>query len=316
MPRKLKDISNRALVHFFHPDEDHEVTLGECFGNLIVQFNKNHEDSFGLIHAICTAGILVEATIKERLVQIDPALILNKVKPDDLALLSGRVKLLRNKPNKEACDVQAENISKLLGRYDQFFDFPEAEVIKNFLKIRNRLVHSGLNFSIHKLEVAQMLAEYIFPFLKKHIDVQARLWRDFEAIAEVYQDEYRVDLLRKIKTAREKYAELTSHNIQKAIETDPKLPKDEFFMFDCLPCPGCGRANTAYVGGVDFESERDAEDGVVIHSYTYSVCRVCSLELGQVDIEEIVSNPDVYFEDPEEAEFWSDALHDLRISDL
>lgn len=301
---------------FHHPDENHEVTLGECFEHLVVQFNKNHEDSFGLIHAICTAGILVEATIKERLMQIDPSLVLNKVEPEDLALLSGRVELLRNKPNKEACDVQTESISKLINRYDQFFDFPEAEIVKNFLKVRNRLVHSGLNFSIQKLEAAQMLAEYIFPFLKKHIDVQERLWKDFEAIVEVYQDEYRVDLLRKIKSARERYSRLTSHDVQKAIETDPKLPKDEFFMFDCLPCPGCQRANTVYVGGVDFESERDAEDGVVIHSYTYSICRVCGLQLGQVDIEEIVSDPEVYFEDPEEAESWSDALHDLHFSDL
>jgi len=66
------------------------LSLEKSFNRLLSNFIENKDDSFILLETIVLSCILVESILREKLKEINPALLLERVDPVSVALISGK----------------------------------------------------------------------------------------------------------------------------------------------------------------------------------------------------------------------------------
>lgn len=284
------------------------LTVQTCFEHVVENFISGHEDLFRLIETIILSHLLVEIVIKDGLRAINPALVLEAIDAEDVAIVSGKKAALLNSTKD---DAKSAKFTVLLGRYLQFENVTRyRKSLDDLALLRNRIAHAGAGIKLGVNEHAVLLSRFIFPFIKERVEISPYLWKDFEKIQHLVYNEFMATLGRKIIAHRRKVNGVSASVIQQRIDAGPELMDHgvtggEYEEFENLPCPACGHKSTSIVNGVEIE---DA-DGRLAHGWSYSICSVCDLKMNREEQEEIaLRQPDKYFRTVPDMGSWESAL--------
>ena len=284
-----------------------DLSFGETFNRVLNNFVETPTKVFNLLETVILSCVMVEAIVKEQLKKINPTLVLQKIEPEAVALVSGKGKSLLAKPNNEVSDVRTASITELMERLAKFKDLSLYHTgLRDFFNLRNKIVHSAEKVSLEEHEISILLTKYIFPFIKEYVDVSPGVWQDVQKIAGVAQNKFNIYLVKKILQCRNAAKKLKPEEIAKLFSFNLVLDKTESIHKDYLVCPACHQESMALVEGIDV----DVSDGeTTAYGYKFADCRICNLHLDDYEIEEIISNAQTYFSpSPEQVEEWEEAL--------
>jgi len=291
------------------------LDLEKTFGRLVQNFIEDDGDSFVLLETIALSCIVIEAIIREGLYDINPALLLDRPDPTDIALISGKEAKLLQPSIKNVSDVKTSNIGDLLKRFLMFNDKASyKEGIDSLFKYRNRILHVAQNNIIDRYELALLLTKFIFPFIREYVHLPEKEWEQIEKIKKVAHHDYRANLMRLIIKHR-KYANKLSTDEKLALSNEqPTLLDYESLIKDHLLCPACKNKTVSVFSGVEYDYSPDGLGD--IYGYHSARCRVCEFYYDQDTINEIVDNSEVYFDSDESGHGWDDLPDEFDTSTL
>lgn len=282
------------------------LTLEKTFSRLLTNFIDNKDDSFVLLETIVLSCIAIEAIIRESLSEINPALILEKIDPVQIAIVSNKRDKLINHIPLEASEIKTANLSILLDRYFHFYKMVQfRKGIEALFSYRNKILHVAQENTIDKHKVTLLLTRSIFPFIKEHVSVKPDEWSQVEKIRKVAHSAVKAELVRKLIHFQKLAVKISEAEIKKLLSGKPDLLKEETILAADLLCPACKYQSVTLVSGVDFDWN---PDGVLESAYYVARCRVCECEFDNDEFEEITENPEEYFE-PEEEE-WTNIIRE------
>jgi hypothetical protein len=284
------------------------LSLEKTFNKLLSNFINNENDSFTTLETIILSCITIEAIIKEELKEINPALLLDRIDPVLIAMLSNKKDKLINPPLTEISDVKTANISILFERYLMFYKNKEyIKGIDSLFNLRNKILHAAQDNVIEKHEITLLLTRYVFPFIKTHVKVSDDKWSQVEKIKKVVYNDFKADLVRKIIAFKEAADKMTKKEKDELFKEKPFTDENETSLADNLLCPSCKYSSVTLASGVDFDWN---PDGTMENGYYIARCRVCELELDKNEFEEIADNPDEYFSSEEQDFSWTNVIRD------
>lgn len=308
MATKKEKFSKKDLVKIINNSHVEKISFENYFRRVILNFIEEERGSFDIVEIIILTCTLLEGVTKEKLKEINPALLLDKIDPVDIAVVSNRQKKLLKDKEKEVF-VKTSNLKTLLERYSLFFDIKKySKGIFYLVNVRNDIVHTKDNCEINLLQLEANICKYIFPFLEKNISVSKQLWNNFNRIAENVDDRYIRQLIKRVVKCQKNFESLLEREKNKRLEDEFVDDSTEFARVRNLYCPACKLHSTTLVDGIDVDPE--GPDDYTTHSYHYSTCRVCGLELDSSDIDAILDNFEKFFGDAGDdiADEWYGAL--------
>lgn len=308
MATKKEKFSKKDLVKIVNNKHVDRISFEDYFKRVILNFIEEERGNFDVVEIVILTCTLLEGVVKEKLKEINPTLLLDKIDPVEIAVVSNKQKkLLRNK--EKDVFIKTAALRVLLDRYSLFFDFKKySKGLLYLVNTRNNIVHSKDGCEINLLQLEANICKYIFPFLEKNILVSKQLWDNFNKIAENVDDRYLRQLMKQVVTCQKIARKLSEREINKRLDGEFVDTSTEFARTRDLYCPACELLSTDLIDGVDFDPE--GPDDYTTHSYHYSVCRVCGLELDSSDIDAVLDNFDKFFENTNEdiADEWYGAL--------
>lgn len=277
----------------------HKLTLKEAFERVLENFLENRNKSFEILETIVLSCVLIEILIKEELKKINPTLLLDKnnaTNPEIVALISGKEGKLLKETNYKLLGVKTANISELLIRYEKFYDIHQyKDGISNFFGLRNEIIHSAERVILKENDISIKLTKYIFPFIRKYINVRSSIWRGVKKISDVIESDFKSNLVRKILKFRKLPKKIGSHNKKSGNE---------------LTCPAC--KNISLLLSFDVDCDEDGCRGM----YIFAECKACGLVLDEDEIDEIIENPGNYCSiTKEELSDWEGIIYDIKNPD-
>jgi len=284
------------------------LSLEKAFSRLLSNFIKNRDDSFILLETIVLSCIAVESIVREELKEINPALLLEKIDPVHVALISGKKEKLIENITLEASDIKTANISVLFDRYLKFYKKPRCQKgVKSLFDLRNKILHAAQDNVVDKHEITLLLTRSIFPFIKDYVKVSDIEWLKIRKIQKVAYSAFKAELVRKILFFEDIASKMTkdkkdSLNSEKFIEND-----DEVILTEDFLCPSCKSNSIVVIEGVDFDWN---PDGMLANSYYTARCKVCEFELSSSEFEEIADNPSEYFSRKEQDSAWTNVIRE------
>ena len=284
------------------------LSLEKVFSRLLSNFIENRDDSFVLLETIVLSCIAIESIVREKLKEINPALLLDKIDPISVALVSDKKEQLLEATPLDASDIKTANISVLLDRYLKFHKKSQYKKgIESLFNLRNKILHAAPDNIIDKQKLTLLLTRSIFPFIKTYVKVSNTEWLKIKRIQRVAYSAFKADLVRKIlffKGIASKMIEDEKNRLNK--EKYEHGDNEEMLAKDLL-CPSCKHDSVFVISGVDFDWN---PDGMLENSY-YSVrCKVCELELSGSEFEEIAENPNEYFSTEEQDSAWTNVIRE------
>jgi hypothetical protein len=265
-----------------------------------------------------------ELLLKEKLEAICPALVLDTIDKDALqvAKLYNLSKKMINPRELEDVEIKTTSFVRLLDRSAKFFEIREfrSHLIK-LHDIRNRLIHH--RGQVNLAEVNLLLIDKIFPFceyitkddkiLKFRIERSA--WKRLKELKESSRDEILTGIKKKLAHYGSKVERYSKVRIKLLLSVAQEISDMETIQDEGLCCPACKNPSLSAIRGVDV----DYDEGVVSgHSYHTMKCKVCVLDLGQDEIDEIIANFPIFFDKGGEPEKdrWEEAIREPEYSDF
>jgi hypothetical protein len=292
MVTKKEKFSKKSLVNIVNNKKIESISFEDYFKKLILNFIEEKRGSFDIVEIVVLACTLLEGVIKEKLKEINPALLLDKIDPVVIAVVSNKQKKLLQKNRN--ISIKTSGLRVLLDRYSLFFDIDKYKNgIKYLITVRNNIVHNNENCDINLLQLDANLCKYIFPFLEKNIAVQNTLWDSFNRISELVDDRYIRQIMKEVVRCNRYYEGLSEFQKEEKLKIKFKDTSDEFARVRDLFCPACKNASMTLVDGVDFDYAGGGEYDT--HSYYFASCSACGLYLESPEIDAILENSANFF---------------------
>lgn len=270
-----------------------DLYVKEAFDRILRNFIARPKEIYQILETLLITSVMVERIVKSKLKEINPALILEKIDVEDIALLSRRSGSLSKKPNKAIYDVKSAPISQLIARMSELKDYSKySSGLTSFFNLRNRIFHAADDIVLKEADVAILLSKYIFPFLKDHIDCDDKLWNKVEKLAKVAHDAFQSDITRLLIQYGDSIESLKHDDIVNLINTEPAPNREQTITASQLLCPACSYEAMDFIEEVDF----DYSDGQTwAYGNHFAQCRVCKIKLSEFRLEEILNHKDRYF---------------------
>ncbi len=284
------------------------LSLEKAFSKLLSNFIENRDDSFILLETIVLSCIVIESVVREKLKEINPALLLEKIDPISIALVSDKKEKLLETVRLDASDVKTANITVLLDRYLNFYKKSQYKKgIESLFNLRNKILHAASNNIIDKQKITLLLTRSIFPFIKSYVKVSDIEWAKIQRIQKVAYSAFKADLVRKILLFKDIANKISKNDKNKLNEGKYELGENEEILAEDFFCPSCKYNSVIVVSGADFDWN---PDGILGGSY-YSVrCKICELELSSSEFKEIAENPSEYFSPSEQDFAWTNVIRE------
>src|SRR5688572_5216703 len=119
--KQKHSLAQEMLFEFSGSPGSKKNSLGSHYEYVLEEFISNARENYCLIECVVQCCLLVEAIIKKYLSDINPALLLDKIDPIDIAILSGKEKKLILKTSKEKDAIFSAKLRQLLERYKLFY---------------------------------------------------------------------------------------------------------------------------------------------------------------------------------------------------
>ncbi len=284
------------------------LSLEKAFSRLISNFIENRDDSFILLETIVLSCIVVESIIREKLKEINPALLLDKIDPISIALVSYKKEKLIEPTTLGVSSIKTANISVLFDRYLKFHKKSKYKKgVESLFNLRNKILHASPENIIDKQQITLLLTRSVFPFIKAYEKVSNVKWLKIKKIQRVAYSAFKADLIRKILFFKDIANKMTVNEKDKLNEKKYEQGDNEEIIAADLFCPSCKHKSVFIISGVDFDWN---PDGVIENSYYSIQCKVCELELSGGEFEEIADNPNEYFAKKEQNLAWTNIIRE------
>lgn len=304
---KKIDLSDINIITLKKTKKDDSLSAKDCFEEVLDSFLDLPGDTFNILQVVMLSGVLLEAVVKEKLKQVNPALILDNVDSISIALVSNKKSSILKDIKFDQDDIKTAPISKLINRLESFENLDKVKTnFSSFLRIRNRIMHNAMDVSIDERTINFLLIKSVLPFLREYIGISPTVWKKFEKFADVVGTEF-IENLMKLVLKHEKIAEdITEEKIKELMSKHFNLSSDEYFLSNGLVCPSCKNDSMDIIMGVDY----DYCDHEIMATGMYNTgrCKVCGLELDDQEIQGIVDNQEKFFIESDNAEEWDVAL--------
>ncbi len=278
------------------------LSLEKTFTRVLASFIENKDDSFVILETVVLCCITIEAIIREKLREINPALLLERVDPVSIAILSDKADKLITQPSSDISDIKTATISVLFDRFLRFYNKTRYKNgIEALFSLRNKILHAAPKNVLDAYIITLMLTRDIFPFIKDYVKVSNITWLKIRRIQRVAYDAFKVDLARKIVSSREHSEHMSKVGIQELLSEKPYISEYEDAIVTDLLCPACKHQSVTIVRGVDFGW---TPDGSIEDEYCTAHCRVCELDLTADECEEIADNYEEYFGHTKAGKSW------------
>ncbi len=266
-----------------HPED----FLKEAIDDLI----KGSADMRMLVNSIIKAAVSAELLMKQKLMGICPALLLEKI--DDSGINLARVYEMEDMVRKEALSsnpiktVRFEILLKRAVAY-QVIEEKDKEFLTKLGKHRNAILHHKETIDADKIRI--LLARDTFPLLKRLIPSDSIILGDrqvWETLNKISNDSIPgvvADMQANFAEHKKVRSGLSAKEISDRTGAAVQKGEGEIIEQRDLLCPACNEPSMAALIGADAEDEGD---GMMLTAYSRMECRVCGLILDDDDIEDV-----------------------------
>lgn len=296
-------IKNGQTISSFSPSDFLEESINDFF--------ESGSDMNKLPICIIKAAIAAELIIKDKLEEICPALILEKIDDDGLQLIKlYNLDSKRSRKKHKNIQLKTASFPVLIKRAENFLPInPHRNALIGLHKIRNELIHHKAELDVFEINV--LLTKKIFPFLKeilKQNEISEKTWEHLENIKKEIASVFFSELMKKITHHHQEANSLSKHKIKVLLNSNLELEdKSETINQADLECPSCHYKSMAHVLGLDIDYPLDG--GELMNVYQEMRCRVCDLRLDEMEIE-LLANSDSkkVFCEPNSIDEWKGAV--------